>query len=106
MADKLTVRAQQATASRLGPIDFLMLLVHDELERRRDRLVDRRCKEAGFRDIRTLDTFNWAFNAIDRALIYELATGRFIGQHEDVPMLGNSDIATQCTTSLRACEIK
>ena len=50
MADKLTMRAQQAAASHLGPIDFLMLLVHDELERRRDRLVDRRCKEAGFRD--------------------------------------------------------
>ena len=92
MADKLTVRAQQATASHLGPIDFLMLLVHDELERRRDRLVERRCKEAGFRDMKTLDTFNWTFNAIDRAQIYELAAGRFIEQHEDVLMLGNSGV--------------
>jgi hypothetical protein len=41
MADALAVRAQQARADNLGPIDFLALLVHDELERRRDRLVDR-----------------------------------------------------------------
>jgi hypothetical protein len=77
MADKLAVRAQQASARNLGPLDFLMLLVHDELERRRDRLVDRRSKEAGFRDIKMLDTFNWNFNAIDRVQIYDLAAGRF-----------------------------
>jgi hypothetical protein len=59
------------------------------LERRRDRLVDRRCKEAGFRDMKTLDTFNWTFNASDRAqIIYELAGGRFIEQHEDGPHVG------------------
>jgi DNA replication protein DnaC len=92
MADKLGVRAQQAAASHLGSIDFLMLLVHDELERRRDRLVDRRCKEAGFRDVKTLDTFNWSFNAIDRMQIYELAAGQFIEQLEDVLMLGNSGV--------------
>ena len=41
MADTLSVRAQQARADNLGPLDFLSLLIHDELERRRDRLVDR-----------------------------------------------------------------
>ena len=44
------------------------------MERRRDHLVDRHSKEAGFRDVKTLDTFNSSFNAIDRAQIYELAT--------------------------------
>ncbi len=92
MANVLTVRSQQATAERLGPIDFLGLLVHDELQRRRDRLIERRSKEAGFRDIKTLDTFNWSFNAIDRAQIYELATARFIEQHDDVLMLGNAGV--------------
>jgi len=92
MANVLTVRSQQATAERLGPIDFLGLLVHDELQRRRDRLIERRSKEAGFRDTKTLDTFNWSFNPIDRAQIYELATARFIEQHDDVLMLGNAGV--------------
>jgi len=63
MADVLAVRAQQARANNLGPLDFLGILVHDELERRRDRLVSRRVKNAGFRDFKTLDTFDWSFNA-------------------------------------------
>jgi DNA replication protein DnaC len=92
MADALTARAQQARADVLGPLDFLSLLVHDELERRRDRLIDRRVKEAGFRDRKTLDTFNWSFNGIDRALLFDLATGRFVERHEDVLMLGNAGV--------------
>ena len=31
MADSLTIRAQQARAESLGPLDFLSLLIHDEL---------------------------------------------------------------------------
>jgi len=93
MADVLEVRAQQARADNLGPLDFLGLLVHDELERRRDRLVARRIKAAGFRDPKTLDTFNWSFNSgFDRALIFELATARFIEQRQDVLMLGNAGV--------------
>jgi hypothetical protein len=61
MADTLTVRTQQARAETLGPQDYLSLLVHDELERRRDRLVERRVKHASFRDRKSLDTFNWGF---------------------------------------------
>jgi DNA replication protein DnaC len=75
MADVLAIRAQQARADNLGPLDFLGMLVHDELERRRDRLVSRRVKNAGFRDVKTLDTFDWSFNAsFDRAHIFDLAT--------------------------------
>jgi DNA replication protein DnaC len=62
MADAITVRSQQARAQNLGPLDFIALLVHDELQRRRDRLIERRVKAAGFRESRTLDTFDWKFN--------------------------------------------
>jgi DNA replication protein DnaC len=92
MADALPIRTQQARAENLGPLDFISLLVHDELERRRDRLIGRRIKEAGFRDNRTLDTFDWKFNALDRALVFELATCRFIEAHEDVLLLGNAGV--------------
>jgi DNA replication protein DnaC len=90
MADTLTVRAQQARAETLGPIDFLGLLVHDELEKRRDRLIERRVKNAAFRDRKTLDDFDWKFNtSIDRGLVFELATARFIERSEDCLILGN-----------------
>src|SRR5579872_2963474 len=79
IADALNIRTQQAQTDKLGPLDFLSLLVHDEVQRRRDRLVERHIKAAALRDRKTLDTFDWKFNSgIDRALIFELATGRFI----------------------------
>ena len=92
MADSLSLRSQQARAESLGPLDFIGLLVHDELQRRRDRLLQRRIKGAGFRDQRTLDAFDWKFNSLDQALIFELASGRFIEQHEDVLLLGNAGV--------------
>src|SRR5206468_11061163 len=62
----------------------------DELLRRQDRLLERRHKLARFRDPdRSLDTFDFDFNKkMNRALIHELATGRFVAQREDALFLG------------------
>lgn len=90
MAAVLETRLRQAQSEHLPPIDLVSALVNDELQRRQDRLLERRRKLARFRDAdRSLDTFDFTFNKkMNRALIYELATARFIAQHEDVLMLG------------------
>ena len=74
----------------MAPIDLVAALVADELQRRQDRLLARRHKQARFRDPdRALDSFDFTFNRkMNRALIYELATARFIGQREDALFLG------------------
>jgi DNA replication protein DnaC len=58
--------------------------------RRQDRLLERRVKQAGFRDVgKRLDTFDFEFNKkMNRALVFELATGRWITQHADALFLG------------------
>jgi DNA replication protein DnaC len=90
MADVLETRLQQAQTEKLAPIDFLSALVSDELLRRQDRLFERLTKHARFRDPdRTLDSFDFDFNRkMNRALVYELATARFVAQHEDALFLG------------------
>lgn len=90
MADVLETRLVQAQAERLVHLDFLSVLVGDELTRRQDRLLGKRVKEATFRDVgRTLDTFDFDFNKkMDRKLVFELATARFVSQHEDALFLG------------------
>lgn len=90
MADTLETRLQQAQVQPMAPLDLVAALVSDELHRRQDRLLARRHKQARFRDPdRALDSFDFAFNKkIDRALVYELATARFIAQREDVLLLG------------------
>ncbi len=90
MAAGLETRVLQAQTEKQAPIDFLSTLVQDELLRRQDRLLDRRVTQAGFRDRgKTLDTFDFDFNKkMNRRLVFELATGRFITQHEDGLFLG------------------
>ena len=90
MADVLEARLRQAQSERQVPIDLVSVLVSDELVRRQDRLITRRLQQARFRDAdRSLDTFDLDFNKkMNRALIHDLATGRFIQQREDVLMLG------------------
>jgi len=58
--------------------------------RNQDALSRPVTKQARFRDAeRSLDTFDFDFNKkMNRALIYELATARFVGQREDVLFLG------------------
>jgi DNA replication protein DnaC len=90
MAAVLETRLHQAQAEPMAPIDLLSCLVSDELTRRSDRLLERRRKEAGFRDInKTLDNFDFTFNPkMNRSLVFDLATGSFIARHEDALFLG------------------
>jgi DNA replication protein DnaC len=100
LAASLEARLLEAQAEKLAPVDFLSRLVQDELARRQDRLLERRIKQAGFRDVgKRLDTFDFDFNKrMPRALIFELATARWVTQHEDAlfqgpPGTGKSHLA-------------
>jgi DNA replication protein DnaC len=90
MAAVLEARLRQAQAERLPPLDLVATLVADELQRRQDRLFARRHAQARFRDAdRSLDAFDFTFNKkLDRALVFDLATARFVQQREDVLFLG------------------
>jgi DNA replication protein DnaC len=90
MATVLETRLRQAQAEKMAPIDLVSALVTDELQRRQDRLLERRHKVARFRDPdRALDNFDFDFNKkMNRALVYELAAARFIAQREDALFLG------------------
>ena len=59
MAAVLETRLRQAQAEAMAPIDLISCLVSDELTRRGDRLLERRRKQARFREPqKTLDNFD------------------------------------------------
>ena len=63
MAAVLETRLRQAQAEPMAPIDLVAILVTDELNRRSERLIERRRKQAAFRDPHnTLDNFDFTFN--------------------------------------------
>jgi DNA replication protein DnaC len=90
MAAVLETRLRQAQAETMAPIDLIACLVSDELTLRADRLLQRRRKQARFRDPdKTLDNFDFNFNPkMNRSLVFDLATGTFIAKHEDALFLG------------------
>src|SRR5277367_771191 len=90
MATVLEARLHQAQSEAMAPIDLIASLVSDELARRSDRLLERRRKQAAFRDPqRTLDNFDFTFNPkMNRSLVFDLATSAFIAKREDALFLG------------------
>src|SRR6476619_3110883 len=90
MAAVLETRLHQAQSEPMAPIDLISCLIADELTRRADRLLERRRKLAGFRDAnKTLDNFDFTFNPkMNRSLVFDLASGTFVGRREDALFLG------------------
>lgn len=90
IAAVLETRLHQAQAEPMAPIDLISCLVSDELTRRGDRLLERRRKQAAFRDPeKRLDNFDFGFNKkLNRSLVFDLATAAFIGKREDALFLG------------------
>jgi DNA replication protein DnaC len=75
IAAVLETRLHQAQAEAMAPIDLISCLVTDELTRRSERLLERRRKQAAFRDPnKTLDNFDFTSNPkMNRSLVFDLA---------------------------------
>jgi len=89
LSQSLDVRLQEAASNQLTHAEFLELILQDELAVRGERLIQRRTKAAAFRDLKTLDQFDFSFNrSVNKQQIYELATCRFIREAKDLLWLG------------------
>lgn len=99
LIETLDVRLQEAVGNNLAHDEFLELILQDELNIRQQRLIGRRIKTASFRDLKTLDGFDFSFNmSIKRKDIFDLASCQFIREQRDVlfigpPGVGKSHIA-------------
>jgi len=89
LAQCLEVRLQEAASHGLTHQEFLELLLEDELLVRSERSKDRRVKAAAFRETKTLEDFDWQFNAsIRKKQLFDLATCQYIRQRRDLLFLG------------------
>lgn len=89
LAQTLEVRLQEAASHSLSHAEFLELILQDELSVRQERLVDRRVKAAGFRELKPLTDFDWSFNpSVKKKQIFDLACCRFIRERRDVLWMG------------------
>jgi len=91
--DTLELRNQQAISEKISYLDFLSLLVQDEVERRRMKQLERRLKKARFSSDMTMEDFDFSFNpSINRHQIMDLATAGFVERKENVFFIGPAGV--------------
>jgi DNA replication protein DnaC len=90
--DAILARAERD--STMSHLQVVHALIAEQARQRRERAIARRIKDACFRDDCTLADFDWEFNAkaIRRAQIEELASGAFIGRHDNLVIVGQSGV--------------
>jgi len=89
LASSLEVRLQEASGNQLSHQEFLELIVNDELAVRNDRAIARRIKRARFRELNSLEDFDFTFNpSVKRRQIMDLAACHFIRDRTDLLFLG------------------
>lgn len=91
--ETLEVRNKEAIERKVTYIEFLTLLIQDEIERRNQARLATRLRRASFDPAKTLESFDFSFNpTIDKKHIYDLATCHFIEKKENVWFLGQSGV--------------
>lgn len=85
----LETRVVQAQASNHAFLETFSLILQDELDRRRSRLIERRFQLSGLDEKATLAEFDWGFNPkIPRQACFELHTLKFIAGGENALLIG------------------
>jgi DNA replication protein DnaC len=84
-------RATEALASQLHPLEFLRLLLEDEILARKDRVAKMLATRAGFRCSAELEDWDTTYDrGIPKAKLKELGTLSFISSKENLLLLGKT----------------
>ena len=90
MADTLSTRMMQAQACDQPFIETLGVMLQDELDQRRSRLMDRRFKRSDLDEKAALADMDWRFNPkLPRTSCFELHTLKFVGEGITIPKPGS-----------------
>lgn len=89
----IATRTQEARARSLDPLEFLQLLLDDELARREAEGVSRRIQRARFEEVCDLRDFDFTYNPeLPKAQLWELASGRFLEEKASVLLCGPTGV--------------
>lgn len=85
----LETRVVEAQASSLPFLDTFSLIIQDELDRRRSRLLERRYQLSGLPERASLEEFDWGYNPkIPKRACFELNTLKFISEGANALLIG------------------
>jgi len=105
MLQTLDVRAAQAQERGLTPVEFLALLLDDELDRRNQSRLARRLALSGCDPQKTLVQFDFAAApGVNHTLIQELSTCAFVARHDNLLLCGPTGVGKSHLANALACE--
>jgi DNA replication protein DnaC len=85
----LDTRILQAQANQEPFLDTFSMILQDELDRRRSRLMARRYHQSGLDERATLNDFDWRFNPkLPRQACFELHTLKFVAEGQNALIIG------------------
>jgi DNA replication protein DnaC len=107
-AEHLDAVLSRAGREPLGVLGALDALLGELAGQRWERSVERRIRNARFRERRTLEEFDWEFNqkAIDRVQFEELGSADFVRRNDNLILVGQSGLGKSHliqALGLRAC---
>ena len=87
--DSLEHRLSQAQSEQLGFLDFLELLLEDEVQRRAQHSLATRINRARFEAVKTFDSYEFSWGpGVPVQQIRDLATCHFLEAHASILILG------------------
>ncbi len=106
--DSLEARNRQAIEGKLAYTEFLAMLVSDEVARRESKKFSTRLRRAQFRTTKTLEQFDFErLPTLNRALVHDLATGRYLHEKAPVLIVGPSGIGkSHLAQALGHCAVR
>jgi DNA replication protein DnaC len=85
----LETRIVQAQSANQAFLETFSLILQDELDRRRSRLIERRYQQSRLDEKVTLVEFDWSFNPkLPKQACFELHTLKFIAQADNAILIG------------------
>lgn len=96
---------REAETRQLTHLDFLIALLKQETDRREELTVARRIKQAGFPQLKSLETFDFTMiPGLNKSRILALARGEYLDEKRHVILMGNSGTGkTHLATALGLC---
>jgi DNA replication protein DnaC len=90
----LDAALQAAEREGLSHLEFLHRLLAEPAAARRQRALNRRLSKAKFRELTSLEGFDWGFNAkgVDQRAVEQLATCDFVRRRENVILVGQTGL--------------
>lgn len=92
--EQLDAALSKGEREGLSYLEFLDLIISQQVNQRRERSIERRIREANFAEVKTLEAFDWEFNkkAIDRVQMEALASCDFVHRGENIALIAQSGV--------------